>query len=114
MRHFPKRAAKQISEHTTSVFTDYSTDAKNLSLGVSEIHGRYPEAGYDVDTAIEQIWYVESGDGVVGTETETYTITPGDLVIISPNEKYWIQGTNLKLVVASSPSWFEDQHKHTS
>lgn len=96
----------------TSRFHEYRFPFTNASLGVSEIDGRYPETGYDVDEAIEQSWYVESGTASVRIDDQEYRIEHGDMVHIPPGRKYWIKGDGLRLIVASSPEWFESQHKH--
>lgn len=98
----------------TSRFHEYHFQFKNASLGVSEINGRYPESGYDVDEQVEQSWYVESGGGSVWAGDQEWPIEQGDMVHLPPGEKYWIRGDRLRLVVASSPEWFEAQHKHVA
>jgi mannose-6-phosphate isomerase-like protein (cupin superfamily) len=96
----------------TSRFHEYRFTFKNASLGVSEINGRYPTSGYDVDEAVEQSWYVESGAGSVWAAGQVWPIGQGDMVHLLPGEKYWIEGNDLRLIVASSPEWSEAQHKH--
>lgn len=96
----------------TSRFREYRFDFKNASLGVSEISGRYPESGYDVDEQVEQSWYVESGNGTVWIGGDEHPLEPGDMVHLPPGEKFWIEGAMLRLIAASSPEWFEAQHKH--
>lgn len=112
MKLVKKHEAKKITEYPTSMFTEYALPFQQLALGVSEIHGRYPEHGCDVDTGVEQIWYVESGDGVICVENKEYTVSSGDMLLIAKNEKYWIKSESLKLVVASSPPWYPTQHTH--
>lgn len=41
-------------ENGVSRFHEYQFDFKNASLGVSEINGRYPQQGYDIDEKVEQ------------------------------------------------------------
>lgn len=99
-------------ENGVSRFHEYQFPFKNASLGVSEINGRYPQTGYDVDEEIEQSWYVEEGAGIMWVNGQEYTIEKGDMVHIPEGEKYWIKGENLRLVVCSSKPWFPEQHKH--
>jgi mannose-6-phosphate isomerase-like protein (cupin superfamily) len=107
-----KSDTKKVGEHSVSVFTEYPANFKNLSVGVSLINGKYPSEGFDVDTEIEQVWYVESGSGQIYLNNEVTNIVEGDMIVLSPGDKYWIQGDALKLVVSSSPPWFAQQHKH--
>ncbi len=99
-------------EDGVSHFHEYRFDFKNASLGISEINGRYPKSGFDIDEQAEQSWYVESGQGVVWAGGQGHQIEKGDMVHLDPGEKYWIRGQHLRLVVASSPPWSEAQHKH--
>jgi mannose-6-phosphate isomerase-like protein (cupin superfamily) len=104
--------AVTTQEAGVSRFHEYHFDFKNASLGVSEISGRYPESGYDLDEQVEQSWYVESGNGSVWAGGQEWQVSKGDMVHLLPGEKYWIRGDNLRLIVASSPQWSEAQHKH--
>ncbi len=110
--HVRKRDAKRVAEHGVSTFLEYDLPFKRTSVGISEINGRYPSAGFDVDTKVEAVWYVLSGTGTLFVKGEAYQLDDGDMVMIPKNEKYWIQGNYLKLVVVSSPPWTPQQHKH--
>jgi len=80
-------------------------------MGISEINGRYPKSGTDVDTQIEQIWYVLEGSGALLVQDEAHEFESGDMVYVPKNQPYVIQGS-MKLLVASSPAWTPEQHKH--
>ena len=107
-----KTSAKKISENSASVFHEYDLPFNKLSTGVSEINGRYPETGFDVDTEVEAVWYIVSGTGSIFVAGELYELTAGDMVMIPAGEKYWIEGKQLQLVVSSSPPWTPQQHQH--
>ncbi len=107
-----KSETKQVAEHSVSTFTEYPLPFESLSVGISEINGRYPETGFDVDMSIEQVWYVESGEGSIEMESENLNVSAGDMVHIPKGNAYAIIGKNLKLLVSSSPPWTSDQHTH--
>ena len=107
-----KTEVKKFTEHNISVFSEYSLPFNNAAVGISEINGRYPEKGYDLDQKIEQIWYIEKGSGKIWVMDEIYFVGPGDMILIPKAKKYWIEGKALKLVVISSPPWFAEQHIH--
>lgn len=104
--------AKEVSEHAVSSFREYALPFNSVSVGVSSIHGRYPETGFDVDKEIEQVWYVESGEGTIETEGGLNPIALHDMVHIPKNTPYAITGNELVLVVSSSPPWSSNQHIH--
>lgn len=106
--------AKKIQELGVSEFSEYPLAFKNVSVGISEIHGRYPASGFEVDTAIEQVWYVELGEGLLITETKEYALVTGDMIRIPSGEKYAIETNRLRLVVSSSPPWRSEQHEHVA
>ena len=113
MKYIVKRAeAKAIPEGDGSVFYEYKFDVKQVCIGVSEINGRYPESGFEVDEKVEGCWYVESGTGMIGIAEQEYAVEAGDAICVPVNEKFYIQGDKLRLVVASSPPWYVEQHKH--
>lgn len=107
-----KSEAKAISEGASSVFYEYKLPGKLVCIGVSEIHGRYPEKGFDIDETVEGCWYVEQGTGFIGIGNEEHALEPGDVISLPANEKFYIIGNHLRLVVASSPPWYPEQHKH--
>ena len=110
-KHVKKSETTQESEHGISTFTEYKLPPTTFCLGVSEISGRYPQSGTDADTEVEQIWYVEKGSGVVEVSGVQFELAEGDMLHIDKGEKFVIDG-NLKLLVASSPIWTPEQHKH--
>ncbi len=90
-------------ENGISRFHEYPFPFKNASLGVSEINGRYPGTGYDVDEEVDAGWYIEEGKATIWIGGQTYSVEKGDMVYVPMGEKYYIQGENLRLVVCSSP-----------
>ena len=115
MSHLIKKNTVVTSqENGISRFFEYAFPFQNASLGVSEINGRYPESGYDVDEEVEASWYVTSGKGTIWIAGERCEVEKGDMVHLMPGEKFWIDGHNLCLVVSSSPVWTPEQHKHLS
>lgn len=107
-----KSEAKKNEEHGVSIFSEYNLPFNNLSVGVSEINGQYPQSGSDVDVEIEQVWYVERGRGKVWIQDIEYVIAEGDMMLIPKGENYRIFGEGLKIITSSSPPWFASQHKH--
>ena len=110
------KASQAVTTQADDVsrFHEYQFDFLHASLGVSEINGRYPATGYDVDGKVEQIWYVEKGSGTIWVGGGEHTVEHGDMIHIPPGEKFWIDGAELRLVVASGPPWFPEQHQHVT
>lgn len=107
-----KNNAVTSQENGISRFYEYEFPFQNASLGVSEINGRYPENGCDVDEEVEASWYVVSGKGTIWIVGETCEVEAGDMVHLMPGEEFWIEGHKLSLIVSSSPVWSPQQHKH--
>lgn len=112
MKYVLKKSEANPIQEPSSVFYEYKLSAKNVCIGVSEINGRYPETGYEMDEKVEGCWYVESGRGAVWIAGQEYAVEPGDVISVPAGEKFYIQGESLRLVVASSPLWYPEQHKH--
>lgn len=100
------------NEHDISTFHDYPFSFQSVSLGVSEIHNRYPKTGFEVDKKVDAYWYVEEGSAKVFIDGTTHSIEKGDMIFIPKGEKFFIDTHYLKLVVCSTPAWTPDQHKH--
>lgn len=107
-----KSETVDAQEHGISTFHDYKFPFKEASLGVSEIFGRYPQTGFDVDELVDAYWYVEKGDARIFVGEEIHTVSEGDMIYIPKGEKYFIDTHYIKLVVCSTPLWTSDQHKH--
>lgn len=107
-----KSEAKILDEHGVSKFAEYDLPFNRFSTGISQINGKYPQSGFDVDTKVEASWYVLSGSGEIYLAGEVYKVEEGDMIFVPKGEKFWIKGNNLKLVVTSSPPWEPSQHKH--
>ena len=99
-------------ENKVSRFHEYPFPFKNASLGISEINGRYPQSGFDVDEKVEASWCVENGSGIIWIDGEEHSVEKGDMIYIPAGEKYWINSNDLRLIVCSSPPWTLEQHRH--
>ncbi len=112
MKYVCKKSEARAVSEPSSVFYEYHLPAKTVSIGVSEINGRYPETGFEIDEQVEGCWYVEQGTGAVWIQEVLYPLELGDVVSVPQGEKFYIEGNNLRLIVASSPLWSPEQHKH--
>lgn len=113
MRYVIKKSEAKIVQEENSQFSEYPFPFRDVSLGVTQINGRYPQNGFSVDQEVEAYWYVESGKGTVWIDGQAYVIESGDMISIPKGEKYWIHGEELKLIVCGSPRWYPEQHKHS-
>lgn len=102
---------KSISLQPTSTTNihEYAMTDPIINGAVADIHGRYPEEGFALNTVSHEIVYVIEGSGVVGLTDKEVPITIGDVLILSPNEKFYWQGT-LKLFMATTPKFDPAQH----
>ncbi len=107
-----KKETKILDEYGISKFYVYNLPFNKSSMGVSEINGRYPTIGFDVDTKVEGLWYVESGSGEIFLQNKIHKIQSGAMILVPKGEKFWILGKKLKLIVVSSPPWHPEQHKN--
>lgn len=92
---------------------EYHIDADDTELGVSyiELRGRYPEQGRITNELCKEVCYIKSGTGQVVVEGEPVELIAGDMIMLEPNDRYYWQGA-LDMVVACTPAWTPEQHKH--
>lgn len=101
----------KTAEHGVSLFSEYDLPFSTFAVGVSEINGRYPQAGFDVDDDVEQVWYVIEGSALITLGEDQTEIGAGDMLLVARGTPYVIDGT-VKLVVVSGPPWRAEQHRH--
>ena len=98
------------SDSCTAIEYDFR-DSNDINIAAIELHGRYPEAGYALNTISKEVVYVKSGEGTLNTPTDRTSLSIGDAALIEPNERYYFEGT-LELVISSSPAWSPEQHRN--
>jgi quercetin dioxygenase-like cupin family protein len=111
-----------LSESDANTFTnsencsgfEFPFNSSQLNIAVVEVNGRYPQTGSLLNEECDEIGYVLSGTGTVGTEDETHEIKAGDAVFIKAGETFWWQGQNLRMLMPCSPPFYPEQHKEVS
>ena len=91
---------------------EYPTESAEMSIGVAEISGRYPDEGYALNHICSEMGYVLEGKGRLVTERQQMDLSPGDVVYIPPGEKFYWEG-NFKMILPTSPAWNPEQHSQT-
>ena len=112
MKYIVKKSEVTPVNEDNSQFYEYDFSNRTISVGVSEINGRYPKSGFEVDEEIEAYWYVASGAGTIWICGSEHLVEEGDMIAVPKGEKYWVNGDHLRLVVCGTPVWNESQHKH--
>ena len=97
----------------TCVATEYPTSSTDINIARIEIRGRFPEKGVMWNTEVEEIVYVEKGEGLVSIGGVGTEIKIGDVVLYHKDEKVFWEGT-LTLITACTPAWSPSQHRSTS
>ena len=97
----------QNGENCTA--TEYSTSSKSINIAQVKISDRFPEIGVMWNTKVEEMAYVESGEGIVSINGMSQSIKQGDVILYERHEKVFWDG-ELTLVIACSPAWTPKQH----
>ena len=61
------------------------------------------------NTKVEEIVYVESGEGSVSIDGVIQNIKQGDVILYKQNERVFWEG-ELILITACTPAWTVEQH----
>lgn len=88
---------------------EYAMESGEMNIGVAEIRGRYPEAGYAVNQECCEMGYVLRGSGRLVTEEREVVLGEGDVVSLPRGEKYYWEG-ELTVVLPAAPAWHPAQH----
>jgi hypothetical protein len=103
--------AVRRANSSVCVVADYPTRSKELALVSIDIDGRYPETGKVYNTTCTMIAYVLRSDGGrIFYRGEECLLEPGSEVRIDRDDRYYWDG-HLKLLVASAPAWYPEQHR---
>ena len=108
--------SEAISRQNSPACTAYEYQfegEKDINSAVIELTGRYPESGQALNDVCKEQAYVVSGSGVLTQAGRTYTLNQGDMALIQPGDPYYFDGT-LKMLIASSPAWYPEQHHNIS
>jgi len=103
--------AKSKTNSEACTVKEYEFPFKKLGIATAIINGRYPDSGKVINRVCDEIYYVVSGNGVVHTEDGNFKITKGDAFYLEKSKEYWVEGNNLKIVLPTAPSWFQEQYE---
>jgi mannose-6-phosphate isomerase-like protein (cupin superfamily) len=98
-----------IESAKSCIATEYPTTSEDINIARVKILGRFPESGVMWNTAVEEIVYVESGDGRVVIDAVETEIKTGDVVLYQKGEKVFWEGEMI-LLIACTPAWKQEQH----
>ncbi len=93
------------------VVMEYPMQNREMSIGVAEMSGRYPEEGWVVNQKCVEMGYVIRGNGKLVTEMESVDLAEGDVVLIPRGQKYYWEGA-ISVVLPTTPPWSPEQHAH--
>jgi len=110
VKHVKLSDAKKHRNSPQCTVYEYPMDTSEISIGVAEITGRYPDEGYALNHACSEMGFILEGKGTLVTEKRQIDLFPGDVVYIPPGEKFYWEG-NFKVVLPTSPAWSPQQHE---
>ncbi|MFA5075188.1 MAG: hypothetical protein WC436_03745 [Candidatus Babeliales bacterium] len=98
---------------TACIISEYVFDKPALGIAQAVINGRYPIDSNKkaLNTKCDLVYFVLSGNGIVHTKDQNFTIETNDALFLSKNNWYWVQGDNLKTLLISAPEWTVEQYK---
>lgn len=89
--------------------TEYLTSSQNLNIARIKVSGRFPETGVMWNSEVEEVVYVESGEGLVSINGNSHSIKQGDVILYQKGEKVFWDGIMI-LITACTPAWRPKQH----
>lgn len=99
------------STHNNCQTIEYKFHDKDIDLGIATITGRYPEAGFCVNTISKELIYVIDGNGKLYFEEGVVSFQKGDAMLINANEKYYWDSSYCVISLSCTPAWNEKQYK---
>lgn len=111
MEIIKKTNAVKINNSKVCEVSEYSFKNKSMDLGIATLIGRYPEKGYCVNTASEELVYVLEGSGKIFFEDRDIEFSEGDSVLIDSGEKYFWDTKYCKVALVCTPAWNSEQYR---
>lgn len=102
--------ANRFEDGRVFVAHEYDTKSSNLNTARIEINGRYPIEGLMRNNKVNEIVYIESGNGEVTVNGVTEKVGKGDVVSFEAGEKIFWNG-KFTLITTCAPAWTKEQHE---
>lgn len=107
-----ERDSQQHQNDDACQITEYPTNLTQMNMAVGHIYGRYPTTGYVSNQLVDEMLYIQSGEGYIKTiDGETTHFAEGDVVAVPKLEKYFFEG-DFFAVIACTPAFTPEQHEH--
>lgn len=106
-----KDETQEFQNGESCVVRVYDFAFEGLGLATAEIDGRYPDEGRMVNDACDEVYFVQSGSGMVHHASGDHPLEEGDLFFFEKGKPYWVEGKILSLVVCTAPPWYPEQHR---
>ena len=84
---------------------EYPLNQSNINIALVNIHGRYPETGYAMNTDVDELLFIQQGAGNLTTiDGDQTPFTEGDAVLVPKGDKYYFDG-DFTAVIACNPTF---------
>lgn len=96
------------NEHCSIV--EYPIDMPAINMALATINGRYPSAGYAINHKVQEVVYIQQGNGSISVNGQITDFASGDVILVEPGDKFFWDG-NFKMTIACSPAFTPEQHE---
>lgn len=107
------RTAEHQAEPEVAV-TEFGGTSQ-LDAATANIHGNYPESGFNVNRQSDMIIRVTAGMGIIATKSARIEVKPGSVVTVEHGTGYRYEAddqSGLEVFMVSSPPWSANQYEH--
>lgn len=105
--------AERFENSSACTAYEYPQPTDAIDVSRIELSGRYPDAGWAINTACEALVQIVKGGGKLHYVDGEVDLGEGDQVHIPRHERYAFEGT-MELIFASTPKWSPEQARHES
>ncbi len=107
-----KKDPKSIKISKKGIVYDYPLPSEEIGVSLQELDGRVPDEGFYKNNVCKEICYVISGSAEVFINNKKFSVSREDVFVINPKETSYIIAKKLKMLVITSPNWYEQQCEH--
>lgn len=110
MEVIPKSKVVRVTNSKSCIAIEYGSRNQKINGAAIQLHGRYPDTGWAVNTSCTELVYITKGRINLLHKKGRKILNKGDLVILKPKEQFAWDGHGEFLTVCT-PAWSPKQHK---
>lgn len=109
MKYVPSSKTQKFEPAPSCTIYEYGGNDE-IDGAVAKINGRYPEAGWAMNTEVSEMIFALEGTGELITKEQRVTLKKGVMALLEKGESYYFEAASLRVFIACTPPWNPEQY----